>query len=462
MDPIHINDVIKAVRGQLVQGSSNIGINGVSIDSRTIKPGDLFLAFPGERVDGHDFLEQVFDQGAAAAVISHPVNFQSRAALIMVDDPLKALQDLAYYYRQLYNIPVVAVTGSTGKTTTKDLIAGVLEQRFKVLKTSGNYNNEIGLPLTLLQLNHSHQIAVLEMAMRGRGQIAALCELSCPQVGVITNIGKTHLELLGSHEAIALAKGELLQALPSDGWAVLCGEDPWQVKLSEMVSGEVIFYGYSDHCTVSASQVVLDNLDGVEFNLSTPAGQRTCFLPLPGAHNVTNALAAAAVGHRFGLTLQEIAAGLQSASLTGMRLEVKEEKDGVMIIDDSYNASPSSTIAALRLLAESGGERTIAVLGDMYELGEETVDGHRQVGKEAVALQIDCLCTVGQLAREIAKGAINAGMDSDLIYVYQEKTEAVSFLRSYLQKGDVVLIKGSRGMKMEEIVAAIQDGEQGE
>jgi UDP-N-acetylmuramoyl-tripeptide--D-alanyl-D-alanine ligase len=174
MDPIHINDVIKAVRGQLVQGSSNIGINGVSIDSRTIKPGDLFLAFPGERVDGHDFLEQVFDQGAAAAVISHPVNFQSRAALIMVDDPLKALQDLAYYYRQLYNIPVVAVTGSTGKTTTKDLIAGVLEQRFKVLKTSGNYNNEIGLPLTLLQLNHSHQIAVLEMAMRGRGQIVPI------------------------------------------------------------------------------------------------------------------------------------------------------------------------------------------------------------------------------------------------------------------------------------------------
>jgi UDP-N-acetylmuramoyl-tripeptide--D-alanyl-D-alanine ligase len=462
MEPMHLSDVIEAVRGELVQGSSNIEISGVSIDSRSIKPGDLFLAFPGERVDGHDFLEQVFDQGAAAAVISHPVNFQSRAALIMVDDPLKALQDLAYYYRQLYNIPVVAVTGSTGKTTTKDLIAGVLEQRFKVLKTSGNYNNEIGLPLTLLQLNHSHQIAVLEMAMRGRGQIAALCELSCPQVGVITNIGKTHLELLGSHEAIALAKGELLQALPSDGWAVLCGEDPWQVKLSEMVSGEVIFYGYSDHCTVSASQVVLDNLDGVEFNLSTPAGQRTCFLPLPGAHNVTNALAAAAVGHRFGLTLQEIAAGLQSASLTGMRLEVKEEKDGVMIIDDSYNASPSSTIAALRLLAESGGERTIAVLGDMYELGEETVDGHRQVGKEAVALQIDCLCTVGQLAREIAKGAINAGMDSDLIYVYQEKTEAVSFLRSYLQKGDVVLIKGSRGMKMEEIVAAIQDGEQGE
>lgn len=459
---MHLSDVIEAVRGELVQGSSNIEISGVSIDSRSIKPGDLFFAFPGERVDGHDFLEQVFDQGAAAAVISHQVNFQNRAALIMVADPLTALQDLAYYYRRLYSIPVVAVTGSTGKTTTKDLIAGVLEQRFNVLKTSGNYNNEIGLPLTLLQLKHSHQVVVLEMAMRGPGQIAALCELSRPQAGVITNIGKTHLELLGSQEAIALAKGELLQALPSDGWAMLNAEDPWQVKLSEKVSGEVIFYGYSDHCTISASQVVLNNLAGVEFKLSTPAGQTPCFLPLPGAHNVTNALAAAAVGYRFGLTPQEIAAGLQSASLTEMRLEIKQGKDGVKIIDDSYNASPSSTIAALKLLAESGGERTIAVLGDMYELGEETVDGHRQVGKEAVALQIDCLCTVGQLAREIAKGAINAGMDSDLIYVYQEKTEAVSFLRSYLQKGDVVLIKGSRGMKMEEIVAAIQDGEQGE
>jgi UDP-N-acetylmuramoyl-tripeptide--D-alanyl-D-alanine ligase len=462
MEPMHLSDVIEAVRGELVQGSSNIEISGVSIDSRSIKPGDLFFAFPGERVDGHDFLEQVFDQGAAAAVISHQVNFQNRAALIMVADPLTALQDLAYYYRRLYSIPVVAVTGSTGKTTTKDLIAGVLEQRFNVLKTSGNYNNEIGLPLTLLQLKHSHQVVVLEMAMRGPGQIAALCELSRPQAGVITNIGKTHLELLGSQEAIALAKGELLQALPSDGWAMLNAEDPWQVKLSEKVSGEVIFYGYSDHCTISASQVVLNNLAGVEFKLSTPAGQTPCFLPLPGAHNVTNALAAAAVGYRFGLTPQEIAAGLQSASLTEMRLEIKQGKDGVKIIDDSYNASPSSTIAALKLLAESGGERTIAVLGDMYELGEETVDGHRQVGKEAVALQIDCLCTVGQLAREIAKGAINAGMDSDLIYVYQEKTEAVSFLRSYLQKGDVVLIKGSRGMKMEEIVAAIQDGEQGE
>ncbi|MDD2554963.1 MAG: UDP-N-acetylmuramoyl-tripeptide--D-alanyl-D-alanine ligase [Syntrophaceticus sp.] len=459
MEPMHLNDVIKAVRGELVQGGSNREISGVSIDSRAIEPGDLFFAFPGESVDGHDFLEQVFEHGAAAAVISHPVNFQNRAALIMVADPLTALQDLAYYYRRLYSIPVVAVTGSTGKTTTKDLIAGVLEQRFNVLKTSGNHNNEIGLPLTLLQLNHSHQVVVLEMAMRGPGQIAALCEISSPQAGVITNIGKTHLELLGSQEDIALAKGELLQALPSDGWAVLYAEDPWQVKLSEKVSGELIFYGYSDHCTVSASQVVLINLAGVEFNLSTPAGRMLCFLPLPGAHNVTNALAAAAVGYRFGLTPQEIAAGLQSASLTEMRLEIKQGKDGVMIIDDSYNASPSSTLAALKLLAESGGQRTVAALGDMYELGAETVDGHRQVGEQAAALQIDCLCTVGQLAEEIAIGAINAGMDSDSIRIYREKTTAVSFLRSYLQKGDVVLIKGSRGMKMEEITAAIQDGE---
>lgn len=462
MELMHLNDVIEVVRGELVQGNSNIGISGVSIDSRLTKSGDLFFAFPGEHVDGHDFLEQAFERGAVAAVISHQVNLSNRAALIMVADPLTALQDLAYYYRRLYKIPVVAVTGSTGKTTTKDLIAGVLEQRFHVLKTSGNYNNEIGLPLTLLQLKHNHQVIVLEMAMRGAGQIASLCEISRPQAGVITNIGKTHLELLGSQEAIALAKGELLQALPSAGWAVLYGDDPWQVQLSEQVSGEVIFYGYSDHCSVSASQVVVNKLAGVGFNLTTPDGQTPCFLPLPGAHNVTNALAAAAVGYRFGLTPQEIAAGLQAASLTGMRLEIKQGKGGVTIIDDSYNASPDSTIAALELLAESGGQRTVAVLGDMYELGAESVDGHRQVGKQAADLQVDCLCTIGQLAEEIAIGAIDAGLGRDLIHIYQEKTEAVSFLRSYLQKGDVVLIKGSRGMKMEEITAAIQDGELGE
>jgi UDP-N-acetylmuramoyl-tripeptide--D-alanyl-D-alanine ligase len=457
---MQLEEIMEAVQGTLVQGvHSNIRITGVSIDSRKVRQGDLFFAFHGKRVDGHDYLEQAFEQGAVGAVISRPVAVQTEATLIMVSDPLKALQDLARCYRNLYKIRVVAVTGSTGKTTTKDLVAGVLGKRFKVLKTTGNYNNEIGLPLTLLQLNSSHQVAVLEMAMRGPGEITLLCEISRPEVGVITNIGESHMELLGSQKAIALAKGELLNFLPADGCAVLHAQDPWQVKLAEKVSGEVILYGAGDGCQISASQVVVHDLQGVDFNLCTPAGQTHCFLPLPGAHNVTNALAAAAVGYRFGLTPEEIAAGLESASLTGMRLEVKSGINGTRLIDDSYNASPASTEAALELLSESGGTRTIAVLGEMYELGEETVHGHQGVGVRAAELKIDCLCTVGQLAQEIAAGALRAGLDQERVHVFREKSEAVSFLRKYIQDGDVVLIKGSRGMQMEEITASLQDGD---
>lgn len=460
MEPMQLEEIAEAVQGTLVRGCSRVKATGVCIDSRRVKPGDLFFAFPGEKVDGHDFLEQAFERGAVGAVISRPVVVQTASALIMVSDTLKALQGLACSYRNIFEIPVVAVTGSTGKTTTKDLIAAVLEQRFPVLKTKCNYNNEIGLPLMLLRLNHSHRVAVLEMAMRGPGEIALLCEISRPQVGVITNIGKSHLELLGSQEAIALAKGELLKSLPVGGCAVLYAEDPWQVKLAEKLSGEVIYYGAGDDCQISASQVALRDLEGVDFNLRTPVGQTHCFLPLPGVHNVTNALAAAAVGYKFGLNPQEIVAGLRSATLTGMRLEIKPGILGTRLIDDSYNASPVSTKAALELLADSGGARKIAVLGDMYELGEESVCGHYQVGEKAAALKIDCLCTVGQLAREIAAGALSAGMDGKRIHAFREKREAVLFLRSYIQKGDVVLIKGSRGMEMEEITASIQNGEQ--
>jgi len=378
--------------------------------------------------------------------------------MIRVSDPLQALQALARGYRSLFDIPVVAVTGSTGKTTTKDLIAGVLGRKMAVIKTVGNYNNELGLPLTLLNLDDRHQAAVLEMAMRGPGQIAELCEISHPQVGVITNIGKTHLELLGSQEAIAEAKGELLTALPTDGCAVLNADDPWQVKLASRVKGEVIYYGIDNKCQVRATDIRLRGLEGVDFKLHIPSGEADCFLPLPGAHNVANALAAAAVGYRFSLTADEISAGLASVSLTGMRLEVKRGIRDTKIIDDSYNASPASTTAALELLAAVDGNRRIAVLGDMYELGKETISGHREVGEKAALLSIDCLCTVGELAREIAVGAELAGLPKKRIHIFQEKAEAVAFLKSYLQKGDLVLIKGSRGMRMEEITAALAGG----
>lgn len=460
MKPMGLDWVLETIDDAVLeQGSLQTKITGVSIDSRKVKAGDLFFAFSGEHVDGHDYIEDAFQKGAAAAVISHPVDCQHDKPLIRVADPLQALQALARGYRALFAIPVVAVTGSTGKTTTKDLIAGVLGRQMAIIKTQGNYNNELGLPLTLLNLDDQHQAAVLEMAMRGRGQIAELCDISHPQVGVITNIGKTHLELLGSQEAIAEAKGELLTALPPDGCAVLNADDPWQVKLASRVKGEVIYYGTdSSNCQIRATDIRLRGLEGVDFKLHTPSGEADCFLPLPGVHNVANALAAAAVGYRFSLTAEEIVAGLACASLTAMRLEVKRGIKDIKIIDDSYNASPASTIAALELLSAVEGNRKIAVLGDMYELGDETISGHREVGEKAALLSIDCLCTVGELAKEIAVGAELAGLASERIHAFQEKAEAVSFLKSYLQKGDLVLIKGSRGMRMEEITASLARG----
>ncbi|MFY9432603.1 MAG: UDP-N-acetylmuramoyl-tripeptide--D-alanyl-D-alanine ligase [Thermacetogeniaceae bacterium] len=459
MKSMGLDWVIETIHDAVLEkGSSRVEITGVSIDSRKVKPGDLFFAFSGEHVDGHDYIEDAFHRGAAAAVISRPVYCKQDKPLIRVSDPLQALQNLAKGYRSLFDIPVVAVTGSTGKTTTKDLIAGVLGSKMAVIKTEGNYNNELGLPLTILNLDDRHQAAVLEMAMRGRGQIAELCEISHPQLGVITNIGKTHLELLGSQGAIAEAKGELLSSLPIDGCAVLNADDPWQVKLASRVKGEVIYYGIDSMCQIRATDIRLCGLEGVGFKLHTPSGKAECFLPLPGVHNVANALAAAAVGYRFSLNPEEIAAGLASASLTGMRLEVKLGIGETKIIDDSYNASPASTIAALELLAAVDGNRKTAVLGDMYELGEETISGHREVGEKAAVLSIDCLCTVGKLAREIAVGAEAAGLPRERIHTFQEKAEAAAFLKSYLEKGDVVLIKGSRGMKMEEITASLVKG----
>lgn len=462
MEPMQLREVIKAINGSLLQGDMERVVTGIATDSRSVRPGELFFALPGERTDGHLFAGDAMRRGAIGAVISRTAVLDATWPLILVPDTLRALQDLAQYYRNLFQVPVVAVTGSTGKTTTKDLIAGALGSRFRVLKTEGNQNNELGLPLTLLQLNRSHEAVVLEMAMRGRGEIAALCRISRPHLGVITNIGKTHLERLGSQEAIADAKGELLTALPPDGCAILNGEDPWLRRLGERITGRVIYYGNHEYSQVRAVDVDQRGLDGTAFLLCTPGGEALCSLPFPGVHNVQNALAAAAAGHWFGLTPAEIARGLESAFLTGMRLEVKKGIRGSKIIDDSYNASPASANAALRLLAQVPGKRrALAVLGDMYELGAETVSGHREVGITAAALKIDYLCTVGELAREIAAGARFAGMSRDQISVFDNKLMVIDFLKSFLGEGDLVLVKGSRGLRMEQITAALcEQGEQ--
>jgi UDP-N-acetylmuramoyl-tripeptide--D-alanyl-D-alanine ligase len=488
MEPVSIGQVTAAMNGRLLQGNPETVVSGIAIDSRGVNPGQLFFAFPGSRADGHWYVGDALSRGAAAAVISRQVPVESGQPLIMVADPLQALQDLAGYYRRLFPAPVVAVTGSTGKTTTKDLIAGVLATGMRVLKTEGNQNNEIGLPLTLMRLTHDYDAVVLEMAMRGRGEIAALCRISQPQVGVITNIGMTHIERLGSEQAIAEAKGELLEALPLNGCAVLNGEDPWQRQLASKCRSEVIFYGLDggavSAAAVSAQNIVLHGLQGTEFLLRTPLGETPCRLPLLGRHNISNALAAAGVGSRFGLQPEQIAHGLATVSLTGMRQEVKQGIGGSTIIDDTYNASPASVKAALRLLADvtdrAGTEaspgtrvptgvgaaeskpahrgRAIAVLGNMYELGPETVSGHRAVGEYAATLQIDYLFTVGDLAGEIARAARDAGLPGTRIGVFDDNRGAIAFMRDFVKSGDVVLVKGSRAARMEEIVAPLSEG----
>lgn len=460
MEPVGIAQAVTAMNGRLLQGSPEAEISGISIDSRGAGPGQLFFALPGSRTDGHLHVGEAMDRGAAAAVISGQLPAAFDRPLIMVADTLQALQDLAGYYRRLFSAPVVAVTGSTGKTTTKDLIAGVLGASFRVLKTEGNQNNEIGLPLTLLRLDHECGAVVLELAMRGRGEIAALCRLSRPDIGVITNIGTTHMERLGSQRAIAAAKGELLEALPPGGCAVLNGEDPWQRRLARRCNCEALFYGRGGRYAVNARRIAVQGLRGAEFLLHTPRGDAPVRLPLPGRHNVSNALAAAAVGHRLGLLPEQIAGGLEAASLTGMRLEIRKGIGGSTVIDDTYNASPASVRAALQLLAEAPERgRTVAVLGDMYELGAEAAAEHRSVGEYAASLMVDHLCTVGELAREIARGAREAGQPESRITAFADKPETTAFIRDYVKSGDVILIKGSRGARMEEIVASLVEGD---
>jgi UDP-N-acetylmuramoyl-tripeptide--D-alanyl-D-alanine ligase len=422
---------------------------------------NFFFALPGSKSDGHLYVGDVLSRGAAAVTSRHvQVDAgQPQRPLIMVADTLQAMQDLAGYYRRLFPAPVVAVTGSTGKTTTKDMIAGVLGTVYRVLKTEGNQNNEIGLPLTLMRMDRDYDAVVLEMAMRGQGEIATLCRISQPQIGVITNIGMTHMERLGSQQAIAEAKGELLGALPSGGCAVLNGDDPWQRRLADKCNCEVVFYGEDNGAAVSARNIVLHGLRGSEWLLRTPLGEVACRLPLPGRHNISNALAAAAVSCRLGLRPEQIARGLETVSLTGMRLEIKKGIRGSTIVDDTYNASPASVKAALRLLADIPDRgRAIAVLGDMYELGQETVSGHRAVGEYAAALQIDYLFTVGELAGEIAEGARAAGMPASRVGVYPDNQTVIALIISFVKSGDVVLIKGSRGVRMEEIVAPLSEG----
>ncbi|MBP2639512.1 MAG: UDP-N-acetylmuramoylalanyl-D-glutamyl-2,6-diaminopimelate/D-alanyl-D-alanyl ligase [Firmicutes bacterium] len=425
--------------------------SGVSTDTRTLEPGNLFIALSGDRFDGHRFLKQAAKAGAAGVLISMTAALQDLPAGITVfraADTLAAFQGLAKFHRQRYTIPVVAITGSNGKTTTKDLTAAILASRWRVLKTEANYNNEIGLPKTLLSLASEHQAAVLEMGMRGTGQIRALCEIAAPTIGIITNVSETHIELLGSLENIAKAKRELVESIPASGTVILNADNSYVSAMREQAVGHVVTYGLGLDADVRAEQIETGQ-ETTKFVCHTQQGEFAVVLPAIGRHNVYNALAAIAAGLAMGLVPQEIQAGISSFATTAMRLH-KIAVGGCTILNDTYNASPASMAAAIDALVSIAVGRRVAVLADMLELGDIAISAHRQIGEKLANEKIDVLVTVGELAKHIAAAAKEKGLVGAV--ACSDHAAAQRELNRLLKPGDTILVKGSRGMKMEQIV----------
>ncbi len=447
-------------------------LTAVVIDSRQAEPGSLFVALPGEHTDGHNFVAHAFSRGALAALVSRPVDGPyltldarlpnqefsvqpGEPVCVLVDDTLVALQKIAAAWRTRFAPRVIGVTGSVGKTTTKEIIAAVLGQRYVTLKSPGNLNNEIGLPLTVLQLEERHERVVLEMGMYDIGEIAQLCRIAQPHVGVITNVGPVHLERLGTIERVAQAKAELLQALPADGTAVLNGDDPLVSAMAPQTRARVFRYGLGPESDLWADEIAGEGLEGIRFRFHYQGDVVHVRVPLLGRHSVHTALRATAVGLIEGLSWDEIVPGLQNVE-TQLRLMVVRALNGATLLDDTYNASPASTLAALNLLADLpvGNGRRIAVLGDMLELGSYEEEGHRIVGAR-VADVADSLITVGQRARLIAAEAVASGLPATKVQAVADSETALVRLRSMLGPGDVVLVKGSRASHMDEIATAL-------
>jgi UDP-N-acetylmuramoyl-tripeptide--D-alanyl-D-alanine ligase len=432
------------------RGPADRAFNRAVIDSRQVQPGDLFFALRGEHQDGHDFVDDALARGAAGLVVERPLEAPPDVAVFQVSDSLSALQRLAAHWRARHDMRVVGVTGSVGKTTCKELIAAVLGTRWRMLKSPANLNTEIGLPLTLLELTPEHQRAVLEMAMYGPGEIDLLCRIARPQVGVVTNVGPVHLERLGSMGAIAAAKAELVAALPTDGVAVLNGDDPHVAAMASRTKAGVLLYGRSPQCDVRGRDLASRGLDGISFRLTYGGGSAGVEAHLPGHHHLHPALAAAAVALAEGMTLDEVAAALREAR-PELRLRVMTTPNGATILDDSYNASPQSMLAALDLLAELQGRR-IALLGEMRELGIAEEEGHRQVGQRAAACA-DLVLVVGERARPLYEAARAAGPAE--VRFLASTQEAAPILRDELQPGDYLLVKASRAVALESVVDAL-------
>jgi UDP-N-acetylmuramoyl-tripeptide--D-alanyl-D-alanine ligase len=459
-----IRELIKAVSGKIIQGNQDCLLSRISIDSRTLIPGDLFFAIIGPSFDGHDFIIEAFNKGAMGAVACKSVSsllqneeIDKNRVIVEVKDTLSALQNWSKHYKDKFKTFNICVTGSNGKTTTKEIIAHILSQEFPLLKTSGNYNNEIGIPLTLLRLKKSHKLLVAEMGMRGLGEIKTLTNFIPPDLAVITNIGEAHIGLLGSKDNIFKAKSELLQSLDKDGIAIINKDDSYFFKMLEIVKDKKVYtFGIENESDIMASNIRMVSDKGIRFTLEVQNNKsREIYFPLLGRHNIYNALAAIAVAFALGIELDLIERGLSSFKPLDLHMQLSNFYNGIKILNDSYNASPLSVKNALETLAEvARNNRKIAILGDMLELGEKTDFYHREIGKEVVKLSIDTLITVGQGGKIIAQSSKEEGMAEERVFSFEKnkKLNLAKKLLNLIKPGNFVLLKGSREMKMEEIL----------
>ena len=452
--------VAEAIQGRIRQGDPETEYVGISTDTRSLTKGEVFWALKGERFDGHDFLGKAAHQGAQGVVIEagrYVSGGKEGLVVIEVEDTLRALGECAFSHRRLYDIPIVAVTGSTGKTTTKEMIASILSLKKQVLKNEGNLNNLIGLPLSLLQLAPRHQAAVVELGMNRRGEIARLTEISDPAVGLITNIGPVHLEHLESVEAVAECKGELFQNMSSEATAIINRDDPRTDALSRKCLGKKVTFGVDHRAHVSARNVASRGSKGITFDLTIHEKMLPVYLPMVGEHNVMNALAAAAVTVALGENPEIIPRGLKNFTNLRLRQEVVKIGDGITLINDAYNANPVSMTSALHTFAKlKDSSRGIVILGDMLELGPESAALHRQLGEEVARARVHFLLLMGEYASAVRDGAIAGGLHPDAVVIGKDHKELGDFLDASLTQGDWILVKGSRKMGMEQVAERIR------
>jgi UDP-N-acetylmuramoyl-tripeptide--D-alanyl-D-alanine ligase len=457
---MRVDELVQVVGGELLTEGKNGLIKSVSTDTRSLNPGDVFFALKGENFNGNTFLEKAFQQGASGAVVDSN-KFKGKLEIdgfvIRVKDTLEALGRLATYVRNLVGFKVVAITGSTGKTTTRDFLASILRRQMRAVSPPGNFNNEVGVPLTLLQADQRTEVAVVEMAMRGLGQIAYLARLARPDIGVVTNVGLTHYELLGSEEKILEAKAELVENLNPSGWAILNGDDLSFAYLSRQSRAKVVKFGFKNRPQFTAEKISLDDQARARFVLVTPEGKVDIKLAYPGRHCVENALAASAAAWQLGLSHDDIKQGLEEAKLSSMRMEVTKA-GGVTLINDAYNANPASMLAALEVLRNFKAQRRWACLGDMLELGAIAQLEHRRLGKKLAQYQFDGVLLLGEMAGEVSQAAIEAGFSEKRLNLFNDYREAAHFLLNNLESGDAALFKASRALGLERVVELVKEG----